>query len=459
MPIGSVTRSLACVAALTLAASCADNNLPSAGDSGDELVETGMPFQEALHSDGLPFDPLATSASCVAGGSVEQVVLPTGFVATPIAKEGPGFLDLSDMNTVNETGRRKGRFLYRTHELGSNGGVSVTDLVTGESRILAQRADFERFDGIAWTPWGTIIAAEESSPSAQKDPGFPDAVGGHVYEFDPETGEARTLAAVGARAHEGLRFDKRGNLYGISERSPGYIYRFVPDHWGDLTSGDLYVLKLVEDLGDRTGWGEWVKLDRDAVKVNSDAAADAAVATGYARPEDVEIGTSTGTDRRGDHILYVAITGENRVLAIDLKAGWQAGGHEGQVFVSDYVRAAVNAPADFTFPDNLALDKAGNLYITEDPGGSAAGGKTLGDDVWAAPFNPGSSTQSLPAERFLSITDCDAEPTGIYFSPTGRTLFVNIQHRGGADPRDLALAIKRLSSIDFLKASVASESR
>jgi secreted PhoX family phosphatase len=155
----------------------------------------------------------------------------------------------------------------------------------------------------------------------------------------------------------------------------------------------------------------------------------------------------------------VAITGENRVLAIDLKAGWQAGGHEGQVFVSDYVRAAVNAPADFTFPDNLALDKAGNLYITEDPGGSAAGGKTLGDDVWAAPFNPGSSTQSLPAERFLSITDCDAEPTGIYFSPTGRTLFVNIQHRGGADPRDLALAIKRLSSIDFLKASVASESR
>jgi uncharacterized protein len=454
MPIWPVTATrLAYVAALTLATACADDNLQSVGDTTDGLVETGMTFHESLHSDGLPFEPLASSAACVVGGSLEQVVLPAGFAAVPVAREGPGFPDLSDMNTVNETGRRVGRFLYRTHELTVNGGVSVTDLVTGETRLLAQRADFERFDGIAWTPWGTIIASEEASPSVLKDPEYPNAVGGHVYEFDPETGAVRTLAAVGARAHEGNRFDRAGNLYGISERTPGYIYRFVPDQWGDLTSGDLYVLKLVEDLGDRTGWAEWVKLDRDSVKVNSDAAADAIGAVGYGRPEDIEIGTSTGTDRRGDHILYAAITSENRVLAIDLKAGRRTPGHLGQVFISDYVRAGVNAPADFTFPDNLALDKAGNLYITEDPGGNAAGGKTLGDDVWAAPFNPESATQSKPAERFLSITDCEAEPTGIYFSPSGRTLFVNIQHRGGADPRDVALGIKRLSSIDFLRAA------
>jgi hypothetical protein len=458
MPIGSSTaRSAACIAALSFAAACADNNAQAPIDTGGTLVETGTPFHQALNVKGLPFDGLATSASCTVGGGVEQVVLPTGYVATPVAKEGPGFLDLPDMNTVNETGGQAGRFLYRAHEVGSNGGVSVTDLVTGESRILAQRADFERFDGIAWTPWGTVIAAEETSPSAQKDPAFPNAVGGHVYEFDAETGAVKTLAAVGARAHEGLRFDREGNLYGISERSPGYIYKFVPDHKRDLTSGDLYVMRLVEDQGDRTGWGEWVKLDRDSVKVNSDAVADAAHATGYARPEDVEIGTSTGSDLRGNNTLYVAITGENRVLAIDLSS--REPGHRGQVFVSDYVRNGVNAPTDFTFPDNLALDKAGNLYISEDPGGTAAGGKTLGDDVWAAPFNPASSRQSRTVERFLSITDCEAEPTGIYFSLSGKSLFVNIQHRGGADARDVALAIKRLSSIDLLRAPESDAAR
>ena len=453
MPIGSVTlRSATCLMALALAAACSDENVQSPADDSATLVETGLAFHRDLNGRGLPFDGLASSASCRVGGDVEQVVLPTGFVATPVAKEGPGFPDLSDMNTENESGRQTGRFLYRTHETTTNGAVSVTDLVTGETRILAQRADWERFDGIVWTPWGTILAAEETSPSAAKDPEYPDAVGGHVYEFDPETGAVKTLAAVGARAHEGLRFDREGNLYGISERSPGYIYKFVPDHKRDLTRGQLYVMKLVEDQGDRTGWGVWVPLDRDSVKINSDAAADAAGATGYARPEDVEIGTSTGTDLRRNNILYAAITGENRVLAIDLDPGER--GHRGQVYVSDYVRNGVNAPADFTFPDNLALDKAGNLYITEDPGGSAAGGKTAGDDVWAAPFNPASSRQSRPVERFLSITDCEAEPTGIYFSVSGKTLFVNIQHRGGDDPRDVALGIKRISSMDLLRTAV-----
>ena len=33
-----------------------------------------------------------------------------------------GVDDLTDMNTVNETGRQSGRYLYRTHEVGSNDG-------------------------------------------------------------------------------------------------------------------------------------------------------------------------------------------------------------------------------------------------------------------------------------------------------------------------------------------------
>ncbi len=70
--------------------------------------------------------------------------------------------------------------------------------------------------------------------------------------------------------------------------------------------------------------------------------------------------------------------------------------------VTDYVRDGVNAPSDFDLPDNLALDNQGNLFIAEDPGGSAPT-KTLGDDVWMAPFNAGNPDQAGQAVRFLSI--------------------------------------------------------
>ena len=97
----------------------------------------------------------------------------------------------------------------------------------------------------------------------------------------------------------------------------------------------------------------------------------------------------------------------------------------------------------------MALDNSGNLYITEDPGGSAPA-KTLGDDVWFAPFNPQSGARALAVQRFFSITDCNAEPTGLYMSISNRTLFVDIQHRGG-DGADLSVAIQRLPDVSFSK--------
>jgi hypothetical protein len=388
------------------------------------------------------FEPLPASSPCTPGGNpAQQIVLPPGFVQTEIAREGQGGTrDLWDMNTVNETGPDAGRFLYRTHEISPNAQVSVTDLQTGETRVLAKRADWERFDGIAWTPWGTIIAAEEVSPAAVKDPAVPQAVGGLVYEIDPVTGAAVARPAVGSRSHEGLRFDALGNLYGISERNPGYIYRFTPDRRGDLASGQLYALKVTNDDGDNdplTGSATWVPLDRAAVQVDSDAAAAAAGATGYNRPEDIETADSTGNSR-GGQALFVAVTGDDSVYKVDLRQ--PAGGKEHlTAAVSAYVRAGVNAPADFDSPDNLALDHNGNLYITEDPGGSAPA-KTLGDDIWVAVPSRGGAPTAEDTVRFASITDCNAEPTGIYFSKDGNTLYVNIQHRGG-DGADIAYAV------------------
>lgn len=395
-------------------------------------VASGPPAVRANGLVAAGFEPLPASAVCTVGGDpVMPLVLPKAFVQTLVAAE-PDFPDLPDMNTLNETGPDPGRYLYRAHEVRDHAAVSVTDLVTGKTRVLARRGDWERLDGIVWTPWHTIVVAEEVNKAGHPDPDFPAATKGLAYEVNPYTGEVRALPAVGSRSHEGLAFDGQGHFYGISERHPGYIYRFRPDRWGDLTSGQLYALKVVKDEGDRTGEAVWVPLDREQVKVDADAAAEAAGATGYNRPEDVAI---------AGRVMYAAITGEHRVLAIDLGQP-AAAGEPPAASVSTYVRAGVNAPADFEAPDNLAVDRQGNLFITEDPGGSHAKGKRKGDDIWVAVPDPANARAAARTVRFATLTDCEAEPTGIYFDLDGETLYVNVMHRGG-DGRDLALAVRR----------------
>jgi len=421
------------------------------------------------------FTSLPASAPCTPGGDPAQpFLLPPGYTQSIFASE-PQFPDVPDMNTQNETGPNAGRYIYRTHETNSNSAVTVTDLETGVTSLLAQRADWERFDGIVWTPWGTLLADEETSAAALKDPEVPQATAGLVYEFfldpnDPTKLDTNVNAngpegstpsvvprpALGSKSHEGMRFDPLGNLYSISETNPGYIYRFVSDKRNDLSSGQLYALKVTVLDGDRTGEAIWTPLDRTSVQVNATAAATAAGATGYNRPEDVETTTSTGNNATGSGAdkLYVSVTGQpsdNRVLGIDLREPASGSEHE-TAFVYDYVRRGLNAPADFEMPDNLALDRNGNLYIAEDP--ATAPTTRKGDDIWVAQPPAKRGDQHQPAEpivRFASLTDCDAEPTGIYFKMTGRgngstvnknseTLFVNVQHRGG-DGQDKAVSI------------------
>src|SRR5688572_19414202 len=209
----------------------------------------------------------------------------------------------------------------------------------------------------------------------------------------------------------------------------GYIFKFVPDERGDLTSGQLYALKIVVPTGDRTGEAIWVPLDRALVQIDADVAATQAGATGYARPEDVEMATSTGSSRGGSNILYVAVTDEHRVLRIDLREPGDT------AFVSDYVVRGINAPADFTNPDNLALDKNGNLFITEDTV------TPPGMDIWVAVPSRGQNESASQTVRLASLTDCAAEPSGVYFDKSGSMLFVNVLHRGGPDPRDLGVMI------------------
>lgn len=440
----------------------------------------------------VQFEPFESSAPCSTSFSTSQPFdIPPGYEQQVIAQEPEGATkDLWDMNTQNETGRQVGRYLYRTHEVGAartdaefatrGSQVSVTDLSTGKTTVVAQRKDWERFDGIVWTPHGTILAAEETTAAAVKDPQVSNAEAGLVYELyiDPKdpTRLDKSKAggdgiaarpALGSKSHEGLRFDSQGNLYGISERDGGGIFRFVPSRRGDLSAGRLQVLRT--DDG-RLGEGEWVTLNPRAARINADTEAARLEGNGYFRPEDVETGASTGRDaNNGGNTLYVAVTGTDEVIAVDLSRG-------SQPFAYQYVGAeSGNVPAGnepgfttpaFDSPDNLALDSRGNLAITEDIGGTL----TRGNDIWIAEpssddgENPG--TEGQPAavvERVATLPDCAAEPSGIYFSAnrtnrfrrnrqnvvtTPETLFVHRQHAGPGSAPDQEIAITPSGGFD-----------
>jgi hypothetical protein len=463
----------------------------------------------------MDFTPLAASSTCPgegAGRQAQPFVIPSAFVQQVVAEESDPLPnspvdpaqptqkaneDLWDMSTQNEFGKDAGRYVYRTHEVGAGvagspprapGGsqVTVTDLRTGITRNLAERNDWERFDGIAWTPSGTIIVAEEVISASAPDPQVPQAVAGLVYELFVDRDEPwkldpsreritpgdgttdtvqdgiRARPAVGAKSHEGLRFDQRGYLYGIAESrgqtietQSGGIFRFVPDRKGDLSSGQLSALRTENR---RYGEGVWVDLDRTQVQINADLHAKIRDVNLYQRPEDVETGESTGRDLlNGGWTVYVAITegAENGVLNIDVS-------NRNRPLAYAYVGPAAGNAANpaFTSADNLALDRRGNLAITED--GGAQGG---GDDIWIAapPRDDDAQDPASTVQRFASIEDCEAEPTGVYFLLDGtekftdsrtnslkvydeetvndETLLVNRQHSGETMTVDQAVAI------------------
>jgi hypothetical protein len=388
-------------------------------------------------------------------------IIPEGYSQSIIADESDLNIyvgnDWNDMNTVNETQKHAGRYLYRTHEVRggamgsdgnslridghSGGAVSVVDLRTGEAKEMAGRDDWEALDGIVWTPWHTLLFAEETITSLRPDPQAPQATSGLVYEMKLKAGDPTTMETVtvlpklGSLAHEGLEIDEEGNVYVIDEDKKGSIYKFVPTTYGDLSDGQLYALKV--DAG-KTGAAQWLALDMDQVQISARVAAATVGATQFCRPEDLERITET---------LYVALTcedvdnaantsGRGAVLAVSL---------DETPSVKYVVAAGKNAPIEnqatnatgFAKVDNLATSPDGKLWMVEDNDFS---------DIWV--YDPASKDANNDGYQdgvhlFASLKDKSAEGTGIYFGKDPHTLFVNVQHSGTGNDKTMAITNRK----------------
>lgn len=410
----------------------------------------------------MGFDPIPGSAYGLENDPTipaQPWVIPQGFSQEIISDEGNLDIyvthDWNDMNTVNETSKHAGRYLYRTHEVRGNlvnpgnalhkdgsigGAVSVVDLKTGVAKEMVARADWEALDGLVWTPWHTLLFAEEVVNASVADPEVPQATSGLLYEIklaknDPMTAESVTVRPMlGSLSHEGIEIDAEGNVYVIDEDRSGSIYKFVPATYGDLSSGQLYALKVKN--GAKTGEAEWVALDMTQVQISARIAAQAVGATKFCRPEDLErIGTN----------LYAALTCEDVNNPLNTSGpGAVLGVSLGNSPVVSYVVAAgknapfenqANAVTGFKSVDNLADGPDGKLWMVEDNAFS---------DIWV--YDPSSEDANHDGYRdgvhlFASLKDKPAEGTGIYFGKDPHTLFVNVQHSGTGN--DKTMAIKR----------------
>ena len=390
------------------------------------------------------FSPIAESADKTNWNPESPWLIPEGFSQAIVSDEsdlniyGNGHDDWNDMNTANETGRMAGRYLYRTHEVRNHpegGAVSVVDLKTGAASILTQELSYNALAGIRWTPWGTILFAEETA-------------GGRLFEIvlddkDLTQGTVYDRPAVGRLAHEGIGVGPEGAVYMVDEwrglssgcsidgeviaPCGGGIYKFVPEVAGDLYSGSLYVLGVyATPEGEyNTGQGEWLgPIDPLTARESGTSAGGAS----YQRPEDLEI---------IDNTLYVAVTEgprdeegdeyfEGRVLAIDLDS----------LQVSNFIKPGMNAPIEMGKPgdegfqtgmdsvDNLGTTPDGKLMIIEDNKPS---------DIWIADKDHDKDGMADNVWLFGSLSDPGAEGTGIYFGKDPKTLFVNIQHSAAED--------------------------
>jgi len=380
-----------------------------------------------------------------------------------------------DMNTVNETGPHKGRYLFTVFETGQP-GVQRHDLLTGATETIWHSltpGTHTSFDASFWTPWGTLITAEESWCTAAA--GCTTSRNGRLFEFrnpigaPPITLPLTTASNVNAdfvhqnvvprTSHEGIQFDKAGNMYFIDELDGGNIYKFTSAaSWGEVMSGkadyfaagQTFVLRVGSGLvPNATGAFTWVPFTEanggplegaititdpngvSSIDARNTTNLPAFKGTDYQRPEDMQIQTVRNVD-----YLYVATTSTHEVYRLDLT-------HDTiSLFASrTTVDLATGQPVGsaFTNPDNLAVDHDGHIYIVEDRNGG------VDDDIWLAADLNNDGDLIDPGEglaRWASNGTLGSEFTGLYFDPTDkRRAWVNIQHPGSGNDRTIEITI------------------
>jgi len=408
---GGLATSLVALASLAVGSAFAETPITTRARLGFVPLETGP---QPCSATSIRWSPSVTPTKIMQRGDAAT----PGPNAFPSQTTVPGE---NDMLAVDASGR----FLFSVSETSTGGAVTKLDTQTGEKTILAQRADWNRLDPVKWyAPSGTLLIAEE------------DGSNGSVWQVNPETGASTELLWLGKMGHEGIAFALDGAIWQGDENRTGAVYRSVPNDRFDLTKGGT-LTALVDGVG--------------FVDVNPLNAHDDALAKGaslFDRPEDFD-------EYAGK--IYFAVTEppddakkQSDIVGREVRSGGVYTVNEfGTPQVTLFV--GVNDPGTgalgqqtpgLQFPDNIAIDRLGNVWIHED----------IPDDFQATPTNKHSKQyQDMQDELWVALPDdnrdgktdgmfkfadlgnsatatpCQNEWTGGQFRDIN-TFFVNQQH-------------------------------
>jgi secreted PhoX family phosphatase len=307
------------------------------------------------------------------------------------------------------------------------------------------------------TPWGTVLTCEEnydayygetdhSSSTPRREPSrldweqfydHPPEHYGWVVEVNPLTGLAKKLTALGRFAHECATVrplaDGRVVVYSGDDGENRCLYKFISNTPNSLETGTLYCADTVN--------GRWIPLvqkqhealrdpkkkfrDQLDVLIRAREASQLVGGTPLARPEDVEIDPVTGA-------VYITLTSSlnnGRPFGSILKIEEKDNDPTATEFTSaTFIAGSVES--GFAFPDNMAFDHAGNLWMTSDISGSKLNKppyeELKNNGLFYIPMRGEYAGQAF---RIANAPN-EAEFTGPFFSPDGRTLFLSVQHPG-----------------------------
>lgn len=339
-------------------------------------------------------------------------------------KYGPYGEDMALFNKVN----KRNLFDYGYGKTPSLGGT--TTLVYNENNQVVEH-QFLSLTGTnrncagGPTPWGSWITCEEDTSPKSETSETP-----HGYNFEiPATNkkllEPVPLKAMGRFNHEAVCVDpSTGIVYQTEDAHDSLIYRFLPKEPGKLHQGGILQALVIRSSRsfDTRNWEtstvnvgdsfdvEWITLsdvdsDVDDLRLRGHGQGAALFARGegmwYGNKEIFFACTNGGKKKSGQIFKYIP-------------SGKEGQKEEGENPGKLTLFAEPNDMDILKFCDNLTVSPWGDVIIVEDSKDSYIRGITPAGKIYNIGRNIGSSS----------------ELAGVCFSPSGKTLFVNVQEQG-----------------------------